>query len=160
METNILIVSVILIAIILIPIALVIKNSKKSEKLLSEALKSISKGHGLTIHEKSIWNNKCIAIDIEKKVLLYFCIDKEIKSTELIELSDVDKCTLNKVAKNVKTGKDSYLHIEKLELIFHFKDKRILDSQIEFYNFENSLQLSNEHYLTDKWQKIINKYIA
>lgn len=151
------IIGVVIILLCILPFVIKAINSKRKEQQLLNNLFSIAKEKNCAITEHSVWNNSAIGIDNTNKAL--FFINTKNNYNKHILLQEASKCRVVNTNRIVGTGSNSSKVIDKLELMITLKNKS--EVVIEFYNTEHdSLSLTSEIQLMEKWNAIINKNIA
>ena len=71
------------------------------------------------------------------------------------------KCRVNNSTRSVNINGTNMVVTDKLELVITNKNTDIPETRFEFYNTEyDSLSISDELQLTEKWCKVINQKIT
>jgi hypothetical protein len=153
-----------LIIVILIGLILIILNrvsqSKNKNTILSE-LFTFAKENNCSITDYDHWKNAKIGFDKKSGILLFIRTNKEKKINTVVNLIDVIKCQGNKTNHTASSGKDKVSVIDKLGLVFFFKDINKTNLYLEFYNTEfDNLNLNGELQLMEKWAGIVQQFIT
>jgi len=137
------------------------RNKLRSENKLA-LLKSFAEENGSTITQHDSWDQTHIGVDDRENMKLFFIRGTAINDTrEVIGLADVERCHLRKEVRNVTQHKERILVIDKIELILSFSDMKKQPVRLEFYNNDyDSLTLSGELQMAEKWERIINDTIS
>lgn len=147
----------ILALLFIVPIALLKYKRSKRTKLFLDPLAALAEKSHSKIMEHDIWNNAVIGIDKNTHTLFVIKGTDETRIQKEIDLREVQSCKLNNTSRTVNTSDGPQTIIEKLELIFAYRDRSKSEASIEFYNskFDN-LTINEEFKLTGKWLEIIN----
>ena len=135
------------------------KNKKNKRSKFLRPLFRLAEENNSQISKYECWNKSVIGIDeLNNKVFVIKNVNKT-ETSQFINLADIQKCRVNKIGRNV-SGKEGSIHVvDKIELVFINRDKT--DITVEIYNAEyNSLVLSGELQLSEKWCKIVNDRIT
>lgn len=153
------------VTVILTLIALAIhfyyRNKLRSENQLA-VLKSFAEENDSTITQHDSWDQTHIGIDDRENMKLFFIRGTAINDTrEVVDLNEVERCHLKKEVRSVIQHKEKILVIDKIELILSFRDMKKPPAKLEFYNNDyDSLTLSGELQMAEKWEKTINDTIS
>ncbi len=159
MDKGILLVTIIFLAIIILPFVFVgLSKKKKRGRFLSKITNQAElKGCVITRHEIS--NNFIIGIDDAKGCLFFYKKETDNEILKDIDLREFMSCKLLNVTRTAG-DKQSQELVHKLELSFYpLKNDKPVET-IEFYNDENdSLTLSGELQVIERWEEQINSYL-
>ncbi|GAB3196254.1 hypothetical protein ABID22_002830 [Pontibacter aydingkolensis] len=157
MDLETLIIGAISLAVFIVPIILIQSKQKaKKNKLLSEFLAS-GEQQQLRITQYDFWN-QCygIGLDEVQQKLFYAnkCAGKEQQL--VINLAEVSKCRLVSEKREVNGN----VVFDLIGLHISFRNPKLPDQHLEFYNKEISLSLMDELQLAEKWNALSNKLIS
>jgi len=161
METhNILVWSISIVAILLFAGYIYIRNRRR-EKKTNSVLNDFARENNSAITSSDHWHSTLIGIDQVENNKLFFIRNANNESIrEIINLSEVMACRLNRVERTVTYEKQKALVIERIELVFTFIDTRKPEVALEFYNNDyDSLTITDELLLSKKWLGIINNVV-
>jgi hypothetical protein len=154
MNSGTTLIGIIALAICIIPIFLLRIKNRRKEQVLKNALFAEAEKKAGVISQYDIWAETMIGID-QTAGMLFFLRKGKIQS---IRLSDVEQCRLLNTSRTEQNNRGNYTVIDLLALIFVLKNTPKSEIQFEFYNAESdSLILSEELQLVEKWHKLIQK---
>lgn len=155
------IVGVIVLLICIIPFVVLSRNNRKRKQIVVDRLNQLAERSNCSISRFDIWNNSAVGIDDTAHQAFF---TRKINDTETalqINLLDVQKCRLMNTGRTVNPAEGNQKVIEKLELVFTYRNKDKRETSLEFYNRDfDSLTLSGELQLIEKWGKIFNDTIS
>lgn len=158
MNTSAIIFGIIVILIIVLPIVMLNTYRKKREKRLFQQLAQFAGNQHATVTLYEVWGTSAIGMD-EAQNKLFFT--KNIQGMEIFmvaTLPEIEKCTINTITRMVRDNESNISVTDKLELVLRFIDKSKEDLILPIYNAKtDSLTLSGELQLIEKWNTIINK---
>ncbi len=150
------IIGAIILAICIAPFIIMSTNRKKRERKALKTLQKIAQQHDCEITNYEIGDDFVIGIDEPKRIVFF---NKKLKETvfeQHIKLADVQACKIKNISRTVSNQNGNYNVVEELDLCFVPIEKGKKEVLLEFYNAENSTQLSGELQAIEKWQSIIN----
>lgn len=151
----------IVIAVLFIgPIVYLQYSRKSKEKNLLKIFVDLTAHNNLTLSEKDVWTNKyCIGMDRSAKKLVYLKKQGEQAETNLLDLTQFKKCQIAKstINENSKGGGSSV--INRLDLVLTPIGAQQQKQSLEFYNREESMGLTGELQLIEKWEHKINSLL-
>lgn len=161
MDLGATIVGIIIIIICIIPFALMSINSRKKEKKLLQGLTEIAESNNCKINRYELWNSSTIGIDDTSLMFFYTRKSEGIDISQHLNLSEIQKCRVISSSRTVSSKDGNFKVIEKLELVFSYKDKNRGEMALEFYNADyDSLTLTGELQLVEKWCNLFNDKIS
>lgn len=155
MDFSLFLIGMLILAILILPVFYIYRAQKNKGKKLSTHFIELAEKQQAIITESDIWNlNNCIGIDYVSGKLFYLRIAEDQESTTLVDLNEVDKCSVTPMNKK---GRDN--SNERLDLILKFKNSSLSDKKINFYNVNDSSIVTNELKLAEKWANKVNSYL-
>jgi ABC-type glycerol-3-phosphate transport system permease component len=155
------IVGIIVILICSIPFVLMSINSKKKRKELLKYLLTSAATSNCKITKHDLWNSSSIGIDEEKQVVFFTMVVDFLNTAEQIALSEIQQCRVLHKSRTINNENGNFEFTDKLDLAFKYRDKSKADLLFTFYNADfDSLSLSGELQLVEKWCKISNDAIS
>jgi hypothetical protein len=139
-----------------VPFVMMRKNQTNRHKRVIREVSEFAKteGYNLTIHE--VCADFILGADEQKKYLIFQKHELEPKVTQSLNLSDIKMC---KVVNSYKNGaQGSNKKIDKIDLQFISNNNKP-DTTWSIYKAEESLQLSGELQVAEKWAERINQII-
>ncbi|MDN3492470.1 hypothetical protein [Winogradskyella bathintestinalis] len=133
-----------------IPFALISINTKRKEKEILKVLKNIATKHQSKLTEIEVCGRYAIGIDKHNKRLFFIKKNNDDYKEQVIELSQVID---SKVINTNRSIKDEKI-IQQLHLQLSYKGVMKQEDVLEFYNVNESYQLSGELQSIEKWKKI------
>lgn len=130
---------------------------RKQRKTLSK-LKNFATENNCTLNEFDCWDKSLIGLDKTGGGKLFFIRKSPgIKSKIIIHLLDIKRCNLIKTERTEKVGRIKISIIDRIQLILTPKNLHNEEISLEFYNTDfDSLTLTGELQLAEKWNKLIN----
>jgi len=161
MEIKNAIISFVLLAIFILPLVYLVNMQKNKDKKLQKILLALAKKLNVEISQSEFWNSGyCLGIDNTNRKLLYLYKKNEKEESTLIDLTEVKKCKSSNINRNVKTKSGNIYVIDRIELVFSYKDSTIADKSLKLYSAEDDMSLSNELQVAEKWQNLINSKLS
>jgi hypothetical protein len=156
MDMGSIITGVVIIAICIIPFVLLGGGGKKRKKQLLQALSNIAEKQNSKITQHDICGEFAIGLDETTNILFFYKKVKEKETAQYVLLSNIQSC---KAVTTNRTSKDkgvSHSAVAKFELVLTPVDKNNTDIRLELYNAEDSMQLSGELKMMQKWEQTVN----
>ena len=155
------IIGFVLVAIFILPLVYLVNMQKNKDKKLLKSFHAAAKKFSVTISKNEVWNSGyCIGIDDTNSKILYFYKKHGKEESTLIDLTEVKKCRTSNINRNVKTKAGNIYVIDRIELVFSYKDTATTDKSLIFYSAVDDMTLNNELQLAEKWQNTINSAVA
>lgn len=139
-----------------IPFVLTSRGRRKKEKLLLMSLKNLAEEKLGKITQHEVCSNYAIGIDETKNFVFFQLRNEEETKAQFIDLSKIKKCSVLNIG---NTASNSERIIEQLNLELIPIDKKETKTVLNFYNSEQSFQLSGEFQSIEKWNLLINKML-
>ena len=147
--------------IFVVPSLWIYISSLRKEKQLKNKLFQLAATNSCAISEFDFWKNSAIGLDKDKHRIFYV---RDIKSEEYkkeVDLSEIQKCRVINASRSMHNKNGNYTAVDRLELMFTFRDKTKPELGLEFYNTtHDSLSLAGEVQLVEKWSGIVDKELA
>ncbi|MGB4204048.1 MAG: hypothetical protein WBJ84_00320 [Bacteroidales bacterium] len=160
MESYSLIIGLVLILLCFIPIWFFQRNQTKGLRKLSKAFKQSLANNNLTVNQPEFWNNSYgIGVDDSQGKLIYIKLENDVTREYVVDLSQIDKCSIQKKTQTSSSGKNSFQTIEGLNLVLTRKNAEKQNDILEFYNVIEDRQLKGEEQIIEKWKKTIDGHI-
>lgn len=160
MNLGIIIITLVFLAIVTVPFVLTGYSKKRKNKLLFNKLAEIAKNENCTVSQHEFCSNFVIGLD-EMANCLFFC--KKVENLEIVKsvnLKNYKSCKVFNSNRTIsdKSKKENLYVIDKLELIFYPLKNETSEISLEIYNDEyDSLVLTGELQLAEKWEKLLNE---
>jgi hypothetical protein len=144
-------------AMIVLPFLLHHLYKKNKELKFFKKFKALAEREKMVISQEEMWKEGyMIGIDNSSKKLLYINKLKDEEQKVLIDLSEVEACRIANISRNVKTEDGNKTVIDRLDLVFSFRNQDMPEKVLEFYDSNEFMTPDGEFPLIEKWQKIIN----
>jgi len=156
MDLGIIPIMVIILAICILPFIFMSRSRKKREKKFLQSLSKIAEKHNCNITQHEFCGDFIIGLDEIANAVFFFKQVNNKETAKYINLTKIQSCTMINTSKTIKTKNSSYKEIDKLEFNFLPTAKYKPNILLEFYNYDESLPLSGQLELMEKWLKIIN----
>lgn len=161
MDTTSIIIGLFFVAIFIVPIWLIQRSQNKSKGTLSKSFKQAASSNGLTITMSDFWANLySIGVDEKNNKLLYLAHKESGDKVVVVDLSTLEKCSIERKTHQSGTGKHQETVTEHLDLKLIHNDAMHTSDRLEFYDESTSLHMNGEQILLEKWQKIIGNKLA
>jgi hypothetical protein len=157
MDLETIIIGILSLTFFIVPIVLIQRNNKKKKGMLLQDFRQLAGQQQLSISQHDSWDTiYTIGIDSDQKKLLY-TRKREGKDQEIvIDLAEVSQCRVNNLSRETNGNKV----IDRIELAFLPRHAKQPEQTLEFYSREESLNLSEELKLSEKWHAIVNSHLA
>jgi hypothetical protein len=158
MDSGTIIITVVFIAIVTTPFVLTTLSNKRKKKNLFRRLSEMAESEDCTITQQELCGNFVIGFDGMAGRFFFLKKTENLEISKSVNLREFKSCRLINSNRTVGDKKSSYSVVDKLELCFYPKDKSKPDISVELYNDEyDSLTLSGELQLAEKWEKLLNE---
>lgn len=152
------IIGISLFLLFVIPIVLLNRRGKKTVQLFKKKLFSQAEKESCTINEFEIWNNAAIGIDTESSKIFFLKKVAYKDENEKIDLKEVSSCQLINTNQNFNTKDGQQTIVEKLELVFSFKEQQKDQKSFVLYDRDlDNINLNGEVQIAQKWLGILTK---
>ncbi len=156
MDLGTLEIAFVLVAICVVPFILMGRNKKKRDKELLQLLFDSAAKENCKITASEHLNDIAIGLDEANNKLFFF---KKIEKNEIaqhVNLLEMKSCGILNSNRPMDTKKNKDIIIEKIGLSFTPLEKNKVHTVFEFFNSEETMLLSGELQLAQKWMKIVN----
>lgn len=161
MDSGATIAGLVILLIIIIPFLRMRNSSAKKKKQMLKGLMDLASKNNCTIDQYDWWNKSSIGIDQSRQMIFFTHTVKGEDRPQQINLADIQQCRVVNASRTVTTKNGTYKLVEKLELVCSSLDKNRAEQVLEFYNSNyDSLTLSGELQLVEKWCKLLNDLIS
>ncbi len=155
MDTGTIIITLILLSACTLPFILMTIKRKNKEKQLLQSLQILAQNNQAVISQYDVWSKSAIGMDESTNQAFFFRHLTEGETRQHVNLSAIKHCRIIKTSKDAEAKHNNQL--EKLELVFTYKDSHISDTPFELYNVSHDgFTLNGELQIADKWFKILN----
>ncbi len=151
MDSGTLIMGLFFIAICILPYVLSSLSRKKREKKILTSLSKIAENVNCKINTYDLKSFFAIGADENLDNLFFYKNYKENEVSIHINISEIKSCKVINLNKS-----NDYKNTETLELSISYILNDKPDVLLEFYNSTESIQLSGELQLIEKWESLIN----
>ncbi len=161
MELGTAIIAISIILACIIPFVLISRSNKKKELQFLQALSDLSENSDCKISKYDVWNNAAIGADEALNMIFFIKKSGDHETQQQINLAKVEKCTVVNTSRTINSNSGDLKVIDKLELSFSSSDKNQSETVMVLYDANSdSLTLSGELQLVEKWCKIANDTIG
>lgn len=156
MNTSSLLIGLFLVLLCIIPVWLFQRTQTKATRTLKKSFKQLAATNNLAITESDIWHNiYSIGIDNSKNKLLYLKHTESGDLATVADVSDLDKCIVERKIQQTGSGRHSIATVQHLDLVLTYRDSPNHKDVLEFYDESLGTQMNGESMLIEKWQKLI-----
>jgi hypothetical protein len=121
-------------------------------------LNDLAQKSNTQVSEYNNWLNTAIGINEEKSELFFIKQTKENNEEQAIKINQITKAKISKITKTFDNNDKKMVIVEQVNLVISHKD--LPETVLVFYNIKtDSLSLSFELQLAEKWNKTINELI-
>ena len=153
MEPISVIIGIITLACFIVPVLYYQGVQKRKRKEFLKNFIGVAQQEQVMVTEYDFWNHGyAIGIDRVKNQLFYLKKKEGKEQKILIDLNVVDRCSL--VNQNRLVGDNRT--IDRLSLVFSYRNAKHPEKELEFYNKEESMSLNDELQLLEKWKSLVN----
>jgi len=160
MNLGIIIITLVFLAIITVPFVLTGYSKKRKKTLLFRRLTEMAENEKSTLVQHEFCGDFAIGLD-EMANHLFFCKKVEnLKIEKSIDLRDYKSCKVFNSNRTIsgKSKNDKQYVLDKLELVLYPLKNETSEISLEIYNDEyDSLTLTGELELAQKWEKLLNE---
>jgi hypothetical protein len=135
------------------------RSKNKRRKQLLQAMSMNAEEHNCKITTHDFCANFVIGLDENRKTLFFFKETGGIAISRNIALNKIKHCQILNTSKSIKGNQGTYREIDKLGFSFIPTARNSPSISLEIYDYEESLPLSGELQLIDKWVKNINNIL-
>jgi len=161
MELYSVIIGLVFIALFILPIWYFQRSQNKAGSYLSGLFKKVASDSELSISQFDEWCNiYSIGFDEKHNKLLYLKHSSSGDQKQLIDLSTIAKCSIEKKIRNVSNGKHQSREVDNIKLVLIRQDAAHTQLALEFYDKAVSALLNGELTLVEKWQSLIESKLA
>ncbi|MDP2176630.1 MAG: hypothetical protein Q8K70_12040 [Bacteroidota bacterium] len=154
MDTGTIIISLVFLGICILPIIYFKISRQKNHQRLLNALQNIANPYNSKITEHGICRQMALGIDSNLKIVYYFnATPMNIISHNRVDLNEV------KSFKIKKTLRPSSTMLDKLDLVFYFKDPKKPEIAFNFFESEQTFQIGNEMIFLEAWENKIKQVL-
>ena len=160
MDFGLIIITIIILALCIVPFIIMSQNSKKKEKQLLQSLFDLAGKFNYTISPFDLWNNAAIGSDEGMNMIFFTKKNKIMEAHEHILLEDVQRCRIINSNRSVSKQGGYGQVIDKLELAFTYHDRTKPETILNIFDVDgDSLTVTKELYMAEKWNRLINEKI-
>jgi hypothetical protein len=161
MESYSVIIGLVFIALFILPIWYFQRSQNNSERYLSKLFKQVASTNELSISQSDEWHNMySIGFDEKHNKLLYLKHSSSGDQKQVIDLSTIAKCSIEKKVRNVSNGKHQSREVDNIKLVLTRQDAAHTQLALEFYDKAESALLNGELTLVEKWKNLIESKLA
>ncbi len=140
-------------ACFIVPVIYLQSKKSKEKKEVLKIFKALAQQQGLIISAHDFWNHcYAIGLDSEQNKLFYFKNQDGREQNVVIDLTEVEKCSVVNVNRMVNDNKI----IDRLGLSFAFRNPKLPEKILEFYTKEEGMPVNDEFQLSEKWKAIVD----
>lgn len=159
MDLETLEIALVLVAICIVPFIIMGTNKKKRDKQLLQLLLDSASKENCKITQSELLNDVAIGLDETNNKLFFFKKIESIEIAQHVSLLEMKSCGILNSNRLMDSKKKKDVIIEKIGLSFTPLDKNKAHEIFEFFNSEETMLLSGELQLAQKWAKIVNNLL-
>ena len=159
MNTGNIILGVILVGICVLPFALVYFQKRKKQAIMLIALNEKAKEKNRKIKKHEFGRDFVIGLDGDKEYVFFHQHSKDTTTTQMVDLSQVRRCTPEKKIRSAQVGNQRTQIIENLSLIFTPVDESHKTIRFVLYDEDVHGQLSGQLQIMERWSEKIQDLI-
>lgn len=150
MNTELVIVTIVLITICTLPFYLMSRKNIRKKKQNLKNLSGFAAKNACDVTRSDLWSDSAIGIDRFNQMLLYSNNAADAGAYNIVGLIGIRNCAVTK-------SENANGRIKKLGLQISFANNP--DVHIEFYNEDRQRALNHELELVNKWRDIIGRHV-
>jgi hypothetical protein len=144
------------VALTILPMVYFHLAQKKQKNAFLKGFLAQAAEQQVQVTHHDVWSHYfALGLDPQSNKLFYLKQRDGKEQKVLINLAEVDKCRVV----NTKKMLNNDPIIDRLELVFTFKNTRIPEKSLEFFNKGEFMTLSGELQLIEKWKTIANSQL-
>lgn len=152
MDKGTIIISAVFLAACILPIIYFKISRKNKQHKMLKSLQTIANQSNATIHMQGFCQQIAIGLDTANHQFFYFNANpSSLVSRNSVNLKDVKSIKLKKFFRQ------SSSNIDKIDLIFSFKDSQLKELSFNFFESEQTLQIGSELSFLEEWESILNQ---
>ena len=148
------------IALFVLPVVILSKSRKNKEKELLVGLNAMASSSNNDIGIADYGMEFAIGLSKSKTHVFFYKKSKTQEIRTTILLDQVQKCVPELTKRKIRTKNGTESVIDKIELLFFFKDKSLNVKRVELFNSDEYSQINGEIELIEKWTPLINGSLA
>jgi hypothetical protein len=157
MDLATLIIGLLSVAVFIVPVLYIQRKQKGNSGKLLAAFMAAGAQQGLRITKHERWNEQ-FAIGLDETQHKLFYMNKQALTPQqvVVDLAEVKNCAVVNMSRDVNGSRI----IDLIGLRFSFHNTKWPEQLLEFYNKEESMLLSGELQLAEKWRVIVSDAMA
>ena len=160
MDFGLIVITIIILALCIVPFVIMGRNSKKKEKQILQSLFDLAGKHNYTVSQFDLWNNAAIGSDEGMNMIFFTKKNKIMEAHEHIRLEDVQRCRIINSSRSVSKQGGHGQVIDKLELAFTYHNRTKPETILNIFDVDgDSLTVTKELYMAEKWNRLVNEKI-
>lgn len=159
MELGSILTGVIAIGLCILPFILFAINKKKSKAVLLDSLSKVADEQKSKISKHELGSEFALGLDENSNHLFFYKKIKDKETKNSINLNNIADVTVIKTNKTLGANGSSQTVIDSLALQFSALDSKTPSTQIEFYNMKDSMQISGELEIMNRWHEVVSSRI-
>lgn len=159
MDIGTFVVGISLMALCILPFVAMSRIKKNKEKQLLKSLSAIANKYGGNIVQHEIFGNFIIGLDNSTNSVFFLKKDKEEEVIKHVRLTETKHCRVEETGRTISNKDGNHKLVDRLDLHFTPIDSSKPEVLMEFYNAQDSMQLSGELQMIRKWEKTINEQL-
>ncbi len=156
MDIGSIILGIVVTAAISLPFAFMIRGQRKRTRRILNLLDELASKHNSKLGLHEVCGDLVIGLDENQNKLFFLRLLNDHQTEACIDLQDVQHCKLVNNSKVLYREKGNLNIIDKLSISFSSKTKGKSEESLLIYDADESLQLSGELQLGEKWVSLIN----
>jgi hypothetical protein len=152
-------IGLIIIGICVIPFVMINYYRLKKEKKMLKSLSDIAKQQHCVINKYEICGEYVIGIDEKTNFIFFFQHQEEKEIAQFVNLNEILFCEILKKTRAGTNESGNLLFIERVELLFKFKNTKRAAVHLELFDEEINIQIRQELEFAEKWAKYFNERI-
>jgi hypothetical protein len=159
MEPGMIATAAVLTSIVVMPFILMMTSSQKHKNQLKNGLKQLAATQNASLNISTVYLNFAIGIDETARQIYFFKKTDSSEICKVIDLNQVSTCGISNQSKSIKIEKRTQEIIEKVALVFEFKDATAPE-YFELFDDNESLQLNGELAIAQEWKTTVSTLLA
>jgi hypothetical protein len=155
MDLGSILTGVIAIGLCILPFILFAMNKNKSKAILLDSLSKVADEQKYKISKHELGSEFALGLDENSNHLFFYKKIKDKETKSIVNLNNISDVSVIKTNKTLGSNGSSQQVIDSLALQFSSSDLKNPKTQIEFYNMKDSMQISGELDIMNRWHEML-----
>jgi hypothetical protein len=159
MEQGMIAIAAVLTSIVVMPFILLMNSSQKHKNQLKNGLKHLAAAHNASLSRLTLYLSFAIGIEEITRQIYFFKKTGSSKVCKTVDLNLGSTCSISNQSKSIRIEKRSQEIIEKVALVFEFKNNAPPE-RFELFDDTENLQLYVELAIAQEWENTVSTLLT